>query len=197
MNRALELDYEFEKFLRDNPTVYPQFRMLAVKLKAKGIDRWGASHLGSAALRDGMKSVTTGEKYALNNNFTSHDPRKLMAEEPEEFAGFFETRTLKAVKSSSPSPRGPNEQCYHSNRYTRPLTAAPSTCFNMAEWERLRASYFKTQGQRRDQTTARSWSALENRIYEEIDGQTKLTRYSRSEGYTAHDTRRDPPARFR
>ena len=27
---------------RKTPTVWQQFRMLAVKLKAKGIDRWGA-----------------------------------------------------------------------------------------------------------------------------------------------------------
>ena len=70
MNRALELDYEFEKFLRDNPTVYPQFRMLAVKLKAKGIDRWGAKAIWEVLRYEmALKSVTTGEKYALNNNF--------------------------------------------------------------------------------------------------------------------------------
>ena len=40
--RAQQLDSEFVQFLRDNPTVYPQFRLLAVKLKAKGIHRWGA-----------------------------------------------------------------------------------------------------------------------------------------------------------
>ena len=39
--RAEQLDSEFI-VLRDNPTVYPKFRLLAVKLKAKGIDRWGA-----------------------------------------------------------------------------------------------------------------------------------------------------------
>ena len=53
--RAEQLDSEFIQFLRDNPTVYPKFRLLAVKLKAKGIDRWGQSHLGSAPLRDGSE----------------------------------------------------------------------------------------------------------------------------------------------
>ena len=57
--------------MRDNPTVYPQFRMLAVKLKAKGIDRWGAKAIWEVLRYEmALKSVTTGEKYALNNNFT-------------------------------------------------------------------------------------------------------------------------------
>ena len=99
MNRALELDYEFEKFLRDNPTIYPKFRMLAVKLKAKGIDRWGAKAIWEVLRYEmALKSVTSGEKYALNNNYTSRFARKLMTEEPDDFAGFFETRTLKGCE---------------------------------------------------------------------------------------------------
>ena len=90
---------EFIQFQRDNPSVYPKFRMLAVKLKAKGI---GASHLGGLRYEMALKSVTTGEKYALNNNFTSRFARKLMDEEPEEFAGFFETRTLKGGEIQQP-----------------------------------------------------------------------------------------------
>ena len=94
--RAEQLDSEFIQFLRDNPTVYPKFRMLAVKLKAKGIDRWGAKAIWEVLRYEmALKSVTSGEKYALNNNYTSRFARKLMDEEPEEFAGFFETRTLK------------------------------------------------------------------------------------------------------
>lgn len=95
-NRAEQLDAEVVQFMRDNPTVYPKFRMLAVKLKAKGIDRWGAKAIWEVLRYEmALKSVTTGEKYALNNNFTSRFARKLMDEEPDEFAGFFETRSLK------------------------------------------------------------------------------------------------------
>ena len=94
--RAEQLDSEFIQFLRDNPTIYPKFRMLAVKLKAKGINRWGAKAIWEVLRYEmALKSVTTGEKYALNNNFTSRFARKLMTEEAEDFAGFFETRTLK------------------------------------------------------------------------------------------------------
>ena len=65
------------------PSVYPQFRMLAVKLKAKGIDRWGAKAIWEVLRYEmALKSVTTGEKYALNNNFTSRFARKLRNEEP-------------------------------------------------------------------------------------------------------------------
>ena len=94
--RAQQLDAEFVQFLRDNPTIYPQFRMLAVKLKARGIERWGAKAIWEVLRYElALKAVTTGEKYALNNNYTSRFARKLMNEEPEDFAGFFEIRSLK------------------------------------------------------------------------------------------------------
>lgn len=94
--RSEQLDAEFIQFLRDNPTVYPQFRLLAVKLKAKGIDRWGAKAIWEVLRYEmALKSVSSGETYALNNNFTSRFARKLMTEEADEFAGFFELRQLK------------------------------------------------------------------------------------------------------
>ena len=106
MNRALELDYECEKFIRDNPKIWFQFRLLAVKLKAKGIDRWGAKAIWEVLRYElAMKSVTTGETFALNNNYTSRFARKLMEE--EEFEGFFETRTLKGGEISR-QPVHPN-----------------------------------------------------------------------------------------
>ena len=97
--RAEQLDAEFIQYLRDNPTIYPKFRMLAVKLKAKGIDRWGAKAIWEVLRYEmALKSVTSGEKYALNNNYTSRFARKLMTEEADDFAGFFETRTLKGCE---------------------------------------------------------------------------------------------------
>ena len=68
--------------------------MLAVKLKAKGIARYGAKAIWEVLRYElALKAVTTGEKYALNNNYTSRFARKLMEE--EDFAGFFELRQLK------------------------------------------------------------------------------------------------------
>ena len=106
--RAEQLDSEFIQFLRDNPTVYPKFRLLAVKLKAKGIDRWGAKAIWEVLRYEmALKSVTSGEKYALNNNHVSRFARKLMDEEPEDFAGFFETRTLKGGEMQQSFPARP------------------------------------------------------------------------------------------
>ena len=103
LSRAQQLDLEFLQFLRDNPTVYPQFRLLAVKLKAKGINRWGAKAIWEVLRYEmALKSVTTGEKYALNNNYVSRLARKLMTEEAEDFAGFFEIRTLKGGEPKHP-----------------------------------------------------------------------------------------------
>ena len=68
--------------------------MIALKLKVKGIDRYGAKAIWEVLRYElALKSHTSGEAYALNNNYTSRFARKLMEE--EEFAGFFETRTLR------------------------------------------------------------------------------------------------------
>lgn len=103
MNRALQLDAECDRFIAENPQIWRQFRLLAVKLKAKGIDRWGAKAIWEVLRFElALKAQTTGEKFALNNNYTSRFARKLMEEEPEEFAGFFETRTLKGGDIQQP-----------------------------------------------------------------------------------------------
>ena len=102
MTRAEQLDKEFEIFLAENPHVFRQFRMLAVKLKAKGIDRYGAKSLWEV-LRWQLLVGTNAPigTYRLNNNFTSRLARKLMEE--EEFADFFETRQLKGHDPLPPS----------------------------------------------------------------------------------------------
>ena len=108
LNRRLQLDAEFDRFLAENPDVYRRFRTIAVKLKAKGFNRWGAKAIWEVLRYEmALKSVTTGEKYALNNNFTSRFARKLMDEEPEDFAGFFETRTLKGGEMQQRFPVRP------------------------------------------------------------------------------------------
>ena len=94
VTRAQILDVECDRFIKENPQIWQQFRMLAVKLKAKGIDRYGAKAIWEVLRYElALKSVTTGEKYALNNNHVSRFARKLMEE--EDFAGFFELRQLK------------------------------------------------------------------------------------------------------
>ena len=96
MTRAEKLDFEFAEFIDANPHVYQRFRMLAVKLKAKGHEKWGAKSIWEV-LRWELAVNTTAPVGgpALNNNYTSRMARKLMREEAEEFAGFFELRKLK------------------------------------------------------------------------------------------------------
>ena len=95
-NRRLQLDAEFDQWLADNPHIYEKFRMLAVKIKAKGFNRWGAKALWEV-LRYEMALTTTANvrDYKLNNNYTSRLARKLMNEYPEDFGDFFEVRQLK------------------------------------------------------------------------------------------------------
>ena len=100
ITRAQTMDVECDRYIRENPQIWQQFRMLAVKLKAKGIDRYGAKAIWEVLRYElALKAVTSGEKYALNNNYTSRFARKLMEE--EDFAGFFELRQLKGGEPQS------------------------------------------------------------------------------------------------
>ena len=109
-NRALQLNAEFDRFVADNPEVYEKFRMIAVKLKAKGFTRWGAKAIWEVLRYELAVSTTANVKdYKLNNNYTSRMARKLMNEEPEDFGDFFELRKLKTdteplIFTKTPSP---------------------------------------------------------------------------------------------
>lgn len=93
MNRALQLDAEVDKFISENPHIWKKFRMLAVKIKARGYERWGAKSLWEV-LRWEMALETNAQVPGpkLNNNYVSRFARKLMEE--EDFEGFFELRRL-------------------------------------------------------------------------------------------------------
>ena len=98
MTRAEKLDFEFAEFIEANPHVYQRFRMLAVKLMAKGHTKWGAKSLWEILRWELAVNTNAGVGAPkLNNNFVSRMARKLMKEE-EEFAGFFELRKLKGGK---------------------------------------------------------------------------------------------------
>jgi hypothetical protein len=94
MNRALQLDAEFDRFIAENPHIWTHFHRLAVKIKARGHDRWSAKAL-IEVLRWELALDTTAPVGGpvINNNFTSRMARKLM-EDPE-FEGFFQLRQLK------------------------------------------------------------------------------------------------------
>ena len=84
---------EFLRFHQENPMVYAQLEKLAFKLKVKGVERWGIKALWEV-LRYELAIATnfqTGD-YKLNNNMTASYARLLMERNPEDLAGFFETR---------------------------------------------------------------------------------------------------------
>lgn len=83
-----------ERFIQENPHVWERFRLLAVKLKARGHNRWSAKNLFEVLRWEHAISTNApvGD-YLLNNSYTSRFARRLMQE--EDFAGFFEVRSLK------------------------------------------------------------------------------------------------------
>ena len=94
MTRAELLDYEFGRFLEENPHVFRQFRMICCKLKAKGVDRWSCKNLFEILRWDhAITSNSPADSFVLNNSYTSRFARRLM-EEPD-FEGFFEVRRLR------------------------------------------------------------------------------------------------------
>lgn len=91
-----QLDAAFNRFISENPQVWERFRLLAVKLKSKGVERWGAKSLWEVLRWElAVESNAPVSDYKLNNSYVSRMARKLMQEEPEDFAAFFETRKLK------------------------------------------------------------------------------------------------------
>ena len=79
----------FERFHEANPHVYDALRDMALWLKGQG-KRAGIKLLFEQ-LRWLALIQTDGEPYKLNNDFTAHYARLLMADEPQ-LDGFFQIR---------------------------------------------------------------------------------------------------------
>ena len=92
----LQLDAEFDRFISDNPHVYERFRMLAIKVKVKGYDRWGAKSLWEVLRWDlALNTNASATQPKLNNNHVSRMARRswwLKTRNEEEWEGFFEMR---------------------------------------------------------------------------------------------------------
>lgn len=102
--RSKELDEAVERFIRENPHVWEKFRTLAMKLKVRGHNRWSAKNLFEVLRWDhAITSNEPADAFMLNNSYTSRFARRLMEE--EDFAGFFETRTLKSKDAESSETR--------------------------------------------------------------------------------------------
>lgn len=88
---------DFKKYDEENPKVWEKFLELARKAKKKGFKRYSAK--GIFELIRWYTGVTGNDGFKLNNNFHADYARKIMKLYPDEFKGFFETRSLKANRS--------------------------------------------------------------------------------------------------
>lgn len=97
----------FQRFHQENPHVYAQLERLAFKLRNKGVEKWGAKALWEV-LRYELAIATNAPvgSFRLNNNHTAYYARLLMERNPEDLAGFFETRERHGAKGVDPGPSG-------------------------------------------------------------------------------------------
>ena len=87
-----ESEERFLEFHRHNPHVYDHLRELCIQVRRRGVRRFGIRTVWER-LRWYARFETTrapGE-WKLNDHYTRHYARLLMAQEPE-LAGMFETR---------------------------------------------------------------------------------------------------------
>jgi hypothetical protein len=84
----------FAEYHAANPQVYLALRRFALEARRAGRDRMGMKALFER-VRWFTEVETTGDSFKVNNSYTAHYARLLMACEPE-LIGFFETRKAKA-----------------------------------------------------------------------------------------------------
>lgn len=85
----------FEDYHAEHPEVYGYLVAFARELRGKGFSHYSIKTLWER-LRWHFHVDRDEGDYKLNNNYHSRYARKLMADYPEEFSGFFELRELKS-----------------------------------------------------------------------------------------------------
>jgi hypothetical protein len=90
------LQDRFEQYHAANPHVYEMLLKIARRWKAAGRRHCSMDMLFNV-LRFEIGVETTGDEFTLNNNYRSRYTRKMIAEYPAEFDGFFEIRELRAA----------------------------------------------------------------------------------------------------
>ena len=95
----------FRQFHAENPHIYEALERMAFKLRNKGVERWGIKALWEV-LRYELAIATNSPvtTFRLNNNMTAYYARLLMERNPEDLAGFFETRERHGAKGVDPRP---------------------------------------------------------------------------------------------
>lgn len=82
----------FRRFHEENPHVYERLKRLAFRLKVRGVQRYGMKALWEVLrYEEAIDTRAAAGSYRLNNNLTARYARLLMEQE-EDLAGFFELR---------------------------------------------------------------------------------------------------------
>lgn len=96
MPSGATIQERFEAFHGANPHVYAALRRMALDMAGRGVRRYGMKGLFEV-LRWQFAMQTQGDaEFKLNNNYTAHYSRLLMANEPR-LADFFVLRELQAA----------------------------------------------------------------------------------------------------
>ena len=87
-----QAEQQFWRFHAANPHVYEHLKALCLEVRRRGVQRFGIRTVWER-LRWHARFETTRkpEDWKLNNNYTRHYARLLMAQEPA-LSGMFETR---------------------------------------------------------------------------------------------------------
>ena len=95
---ADDAEARFQRFHAAHPEVYGLFVKLAWRLKRAGWRHYSARGLIFEIRFQHDVNPDRDGGFKINDHCSSHYARMLMANEPESFAGFFETRKLATEK---------------------------------------------------------------------------------------------------
>jgi hypothetical protein len=102
MTTHIPIPVAFAVFDAAHPEVYRLFKFYARQLKNKS--KKGSARLVIERLRwEVLTGKYENEEYKINNNYTPHYARKLIADDPS-YADFFAQRELKNVEVDPGSP---------------------------------------------------------------------------------------------
>jgi len=87
----------FKKYDEENPEIWEKFVHYARLTKDRGFKNYSAN--GIFELIRWHTGVKGNDAFKVNNIYRPDYARKLMREQPEEFAFFFRTRTTKAPRT--------------------------------------------------------------------------------------------------
>ncbi len=93
--RGESIDLRWSRFLREHPKALRDFHEIAVELLDAGETKLSAKFIVEIARYRQIIRRTPGDKYSVNNSFTSRIARTLEATYPA-LAGRFETRELQS-----------------------------------------------------------------------------------------------------